>query len=111
MTELTKAKQSSFTKCMSSYISNIKSNNYSLRTRLRGSKRKCAFNFFFISKFLFCLKNLQIKSKVNLHVTIIYIYIKKTESRKKKGKEKQTKKTPYTHKKKKIQYNFFVQQA
>ena len=43
---------------------------------------------FFISKFLFCFENLQIKSKVNLHVTVIY---KKTESR------RQNKKTPTKH--------------
>ena len=37
-------KQVSFTKFMPSFISNIKSNNHSLCTKLQESARNCAFN-------------------------------------------------------------------
>ena len=42
LVELTEEKHSSFTKCMSRFISNIKMNN--LCTRLAGSMKHCAFN-------------------------------------------------------------------
>ena len=56
---------------------------------------------FFISKFLFCFQNLQIKSKFTCKSNI-----KKTKSR--KHKKQQQKKNTHTHTRK---YNFFVQQA
>ena len=57
MTELTEENQSTYTKCMLSFISNIKLNNYSLCTRLWGLGKNCAFNsergkaLYFLSKF------------------------------------------------------------
>ena len=42
----TEAKQSSFTKCLPSFIFNTNSSNYSLGTRLQGSGRNCRYTMY-----------------------------------------------------------------